>query len=428
VPYQTILISRLRVNRANDRHGELENETAAFAELFRLHNAQMRKLAQDLASEGTVYDPPLVWPDGRTFLVFDGNRRVTCLKLVRQPSRAPTVELQQFFRELRRSWNGEIPDRITCQVEEDRDRIDAILFRRHTGSQGGVGQLTWNGRAKRTFVERTGRGGRVDIAVEVERLLEEENQLPQAAIPWSTLRRLLSSEDHRSRVGVSTAGNQFRLTHEREAVIEALGRIAADLAARRITLGDLWDNRGKRTYLNTLEREGVLPHENERLAEPELPGPRRRGRRNRPRPAPPAQLTFIPDDAPHIQWTGEQHRLRAIWEELQVLHLAEHANAVSALLRILLELSVESYISDHNLRQRQNLSQKVGEVADDLLARTLIDQAYRDELERLRQHSELISIASMQRFIHSPDFAPLEAELRAYWARLGRFLLATVGR
>lgn len=427
MPYQTIPISRLRVNRANDRHGELENETAAFAELFRLHNTQMRKLAQDLASEGTVYDPPLVWPDGRTFLVFDGNRRVTCLKLVRQPSRAPTVELQQFFRELRRNWNGEIPDRITCQVEGDRDRVDAILFRRHTGSQGGVGQLTWNDRAKQTFVERTGRGGRVDVAVEVERLLEAENQLPQAAIPWSTLRRLLSSEDHRSRVGISTAGNQFRLTHEREAVVEALTRIAADLAARRITLGDLWDNRGKRTYLNSLEHEGVLPNENERLAQPEPPGPRRRRQRNRQRPAP-VQHTFIPDDAPHIQWTGDQHRLRSIWEELQVLQLSDHANAISALLRILLELSVEAYIADHALRQRQNLSQKVGAVADDLRARDLIDQAYRDELERMRQHSELISIASMQRFIHSPDFAPMENELRMYWARLGRFLLACVSR
>lgn len=34
--YLEIPIDDLTVNRANDRHGELENETAAIAELFRL--------------------------------------------------------------------------------------------------------------------------------------------------------------------------------------------------------------------------------------------------------------------------------------------------------------------------------------------------------------------------------------------------------
>jgi hypothetical protein len=428
VPYEELLIDDLRVNRANDRHGELENETAAIAELFHLHDVQMRQLARDIAREQRVFEAPLVWQDQNVYIVFDGNRRVTCLKLLRAPERAPTVDLQQFFRGLRADWEGDLPDRLVCQVEQDRELIDSILFRRHTGSQGGVGQLTWNPRAKLTFVERTGRGGRVDVAVEVERLLAEEDRLPVARIPWTTLRRLLSSEDHRGRAGVSTAQNQFRLTHERAAVVDALARITDDLASGRVTLGDLWDNRGKRTYLNRLEQEGVLPTEEERLPQPEAPGPRRRGGGGRrPRPAPP-QTTLIPVDVVHIQWTGDQHRIRAIWEELQNLELARYPNAISALLRILLELAVESYIVDHEIAPRNTLAQRVGGVADHLLGRDLIDQAYRDELERMRQHNELISVASMQRLLHSQEFAPIENELRAYWARLGRFLIACVSR
>jgi hypothetical protein len=34
----------------------------------------------------------------------------------------------------------------------------------------------------------------------------------------------------------------------------------------------------------------------------------------------------------------------------------------------------------------------------------------------------------MQRYIHSPDFAPMENELRTYWTRLGRFLIAALSR
>lgn len=426
MPYQEMAVADLRVNRANDRHGEVEGEHLAIAELFRLHEQQMKNLAADIVTAGMVYDAPLVMPEGETFTVFDGNRRVTSLKLLLEPGRAPTQDLQQYFRGLRDNASARIPSRLTCQVETDRILIDNILFRRHTGSQRGVGQLDWNDRAKLNFVERTGQGGGINVASEVERFLGEEGRLPQGNIPWSTLTRLLSSEEFRNRAGVSTAGRQFRLTHDRDAVTDSLHRIAADLASGAVTLGDLWNNEGKRAYLNRLEAEGILPHENERLEEPATPGGTPRRPRRRPLPPRPPQMTFIPADAPHIQWIGAQQRPRAIWEELQTLTLREHPNAVSALMRILLELTVESYIAEHSLRTRDDLSRKVGAVAAHLLGRGVIDQHYHDELDRMRRDDQLISVASMQRYIHSPDFAPIESELRAYWARLGRLLVAAL--
>lgn len=276
MPYQDVQISALRVNRTNDRHGELENETAAIAELFRLHDARMRNLAADIVEEGAVYDPPLVLPSDDLFIVFDGNRRVTCIKLILEPNRAPTQDLQQFFRSLHDSWQGNFPTTLTCQVETDRDVIDAILHRRHTGTQKGIGQIGRDDRAKLNFAERTGRDTKVNVPAEVKAFLEEEARLPQDPIPWSTLRRLLSSEDFRNRVGISAAGNEFRLTHEREAVADALERITSDLAAQRITLGHLLNNEGKRAYLNELEEEGILPTEAERLPQPQPPGARPR--------------------------------------------------------------------------------------------------------------------------------------------------------
>jgi hypothetical protein len=425
--FEELSVGDLRVNQANDRHGEIGSEDLAIAELFRLHDVQMRNLAADIASVAAVYDPPLVMQDEDRFVVFDGNRRVTCLKLLRDPSRAPTAELRAYFEGLREGAAG-VPDRLVCQIETDRNLIDGILFRRHTGSQRGVGRLDWNDRAKLNFIERTGQGNGINVAAEIERLLTEAGRLPEGNIPWSTLTRLLSSEEFRNRAGISTSGRRFRLTHDHAAVTDALHRIAGDLAGQVVTLGDLWNNEGKRTYLNRLQDEGILPAENELLPQPvESSGAVRAPRRNQPPPRPP-QTTFIPADAPRIQWTAAQHRVRAVWEELQSLTLREHPNAVSALMRILVELSVESYIAEHGLVVADNLSRKVGAVATDLLQRQIIDRAYFDELERIRMADQLISVASMQRYIHSPDFAPMENELRTYWARLGRFLQATLSR
>ena len=88
-----LALSALVVNRANDRHGELENETAAIAWLFNERETHMRNLTKDIVEQGGIYEYPLVSPDKSKFIVFDGNRRITCLKLLDDPRRAPTTEL-----------------------------------------------------------------------------------------------------------------------------------------------------------------------------------------------------------------------------------------------------------------------------------------------------------------------------------------------
>ena len=232
--YRNLLLDQLEINRANDRHGELENETAAIAWLFNNFEQHMRNLTKDIVAESEVFEPPLVFPQSDKFVVFDGNRRVTCLKILERPRRAPTVELQEFFAEQRSKWMGEFPQSIQCQVETDRDRIDEILFRRHTGSQGGVGQSTWDDRMKSNFINRTGRGEVLNVADEVEKRLAAAGLLPRRKIPRSNMNRLLSAEAFRNRVGFSTANGRFVFTHQEPVVLHALQRIATDLADSRL--------------------------------------------------------------------------------------------------------------------------------------------------------------------------------------------------
>ncbi len=420
--YRTLRVSALRVNRANDRHGELENETAAIAHLFRTREVHMRNLARDIATSGRILEPPLVFPEGRHFVIMDGNRRVTCLKLLLDPRRAPTAELQQFFGNLHDGMRGRLIRRVECQVEEDRDQIDEILFRRHTGSNTGVGQSTWDDRAKTNFLERTGRNNRINVAERIENLLADAHRLPDRRIPRSNVNRLLSSEAYRTRLGISVRGNEFRVTHEPDAVLNALERLADDFANGRVTLNDVWDHQGKRTYLDELARAGLLPRDDQRLPEPrQQRAHRRQPPRARARPAVPQNL--IPNHDYQIVWTADLQRHREIWEELQFrLTLANHPNAISALLRILIDITIEYYLDRYQLRRRDTLARNVGVVAEDLLQRGLITADYKGEIDRIRLNDELISIASLHRYVHSARFAPMAAELTAYWTRLGEFL------
>lgn len=421
-------LNALRVNRANDRHGELENETAAIAWLFNQREIHMKNLAKDMARTGQVYEAPLVFPSGEEFIVFDGNRRVTCLKLMEDSRRAPTVELQTFFREQRAAWSGTFPDKIQCQIETDRDRIDDILYRRHTGVQNGVGQSTWDDRMKDNFVERTGKGGALNVADEVEKRLEAAGKLPtRRKIPRSTLNRLLSAEAFRNRVGVTVSRGRFELTHDETAVLKALERIASDLALRTVTLGDLWDVDGKRGYLDELEQEGILPTAANALSKPRSLTKGIPPARPAPVSKPPKRTTLIPHIEYGVAWAGRIARHKAIWEELQFhLDLSSHPNAISVLFRVLLELSIENYIQRTALASIQSndkLAQRALKAGNALHLAGKIDDKQFGVLKKLPQQDNLFSMDTLNRYVHSSTFAPSPEHLTAMWDTIAEFVV-----
>ncbi|WP_229005131.1 hypothetical protein [Roseibium aggregatum] len=420
--YKAIELDKLNVNKSNDRHGELENETAAIAWLFAHHQHQMKKLARDIVETGGLYEPPLVYPDGKDFVVFDGNRRTTCIKLLANPKRAPTVELQKYFAELKANWSGIFPDKITCRVETDRDTIDDILFRRHTGSQGGVGQSTWDGRMKTTFVNRTGKGTGLNVADEIEERLKAAKLLPdQKKLPRSNLNRLLSAEAFRNRVGITTAKGKFEFTRKEAAVLPALARIADDLAHRRVTLDDVWDVDRKSAYLDTLEKEGVLPTAVDAIGGKVKPpaGKAKKGAAKARKPTQLRRIRLIPDTDYGVAWSGRLQRHRAIWEELQFsLELEHHPNAIAVLCRVLLELSVDNYIDQAKVAtvsESDALVKKIVGCAEDLEAKGKIDKRYLQIVRKSRTMDEIVSIDTLNKYVHSSSMAPAPKDLASLW-------------
>jgi hypothetical protein len=428
MPYRMLVLDSLVVNPANDRHGELENETAAIARLFAMRETHMRNLTKDLVMKGEVFEPPLVYPDGEKFIVADGNRRTTCLKLLSNPRRAPTVELQQFFAEQKKAWRGKFPDCIQCRVEADRDRVDDILFRRHTGSQNGIGQSNWDDRMKNNFVIRTGKGTGTNLADEIEKRLGAADMLPKKKIPRSNMNRLLSAEVVRNRLGFSVRKGKFEYLRSEDAVRRVLQRVAEDLASGELTLNDIWDTDSKLAYIDKLDHEGVLPT----IADlPGKPSTTASPKPTKPLPAPatrpPARVNLIPHVEYGVAWVGRLQRHHAIWDELQFkLDLSEHPNAVSVLLRVLLELAVDNFITQTKLatvNENERLAKKILKVAEDFHREGKITAKYRDVFKKAQNMDALISTDTLNRYVHSPQFAPSPEHLKALWDTLAEFIV-----
>ena len=175
------------MNAHNDRHGDLQDEHAARCWLVPHREQHMRNLASDIVAQGVIFEPPLVAKEGASgYLVYDGNRRVTCLKLIADPGAAPNQDLHKFFTH---TWPvaGHSSQLLECQIETDREQIDEILFRRHTGSQTGIRQSHWDDTAKHNFIARTGRkSGNIAAGIE-KKLVSMGYVAAEGDVPRSNL-------------------------------------------------------------------------------------------------------------------------------------------------------------------------------------------------------------------------------------------------
>ena len=119
-------------------------------------------------------------------------------------------------------------------------------------------------------------------------------------------------------------------------------------------------------------------------------------------------------------------RHRAIWDELQHhLILEDHPNAIAVLFRVLLELSIENYINQVGVLIGQNdkLAMRVTKVAEDLYTKNKINAKYLGEVKKFQHADRLISADTMNRYVHSPDFAPSTNHLTALWDALSPLIV-----
>lgn len=467
MPYQFIPVSQLVVNRDNDRHGPMASEASAIAWLLANRAQHMRKLATDIVEQEQIFEPPLVRSEDQGFVVYDGNRRVTCLKLLLNPGLASTPEWQGFFQELSKQAGDSLPSVLECRVEEDIELIDEIVFRRHTGSQGGIGQSSWGVDAKINFTERTGKNRKVNVARLLMECLKKSGHVSSVwDVKISTLNRLLSGESQRNQIGLKLSKNELFFTHEPDAVMKAVKKIVEDIQAGNLILPQVWKADSKNAYLISLAADSVLPTAKFVLGNPVLvddwllgetsPGSDQSGDVEDTDAAQDDEeegvdhsggddgdsdgsdetdlgtaihdrVRFIPEEVPYgLSALPELVRIRAIWDELQFkLDVHIHTNAVSVLSRALFELSVNYYLNTVGLGGQVSAgwSDRFKEASKHMLSQELIDQDYFDILRAMHKKEDLLSVNSMNKYVHSSDLSPSPKHLCSIWDTVQKFIV-----
>lgn len=383
---------------------------------------------------------------------------------------------------------------IPCVIFDTEREASRWIELRHTGANGGIGLVEWNSDDKDRYLSRhadqTGRGR--SPAGQLIDFVDSYSppDVHQTARILSNVQRLVGSTIIRSAFGIEVKARTVESWYPADEFIKCWAPILADLRAKRIKVRDIYEDEDKRRFLQTLPPERV-PDQSLRLTQPiplanlqnhrgindsetgndpsdqadesgqssddgssdasnnnasdrtkadssgETKGTadgdsgdsgssagatKSRARAPSPRPSviPPSCSLWIPNG-----------RINEIYRELIDLSVEDFTNAAGVLLRVFLELSVDSFLLSYGLvseaeRREASLAKRLKTLVEHMAATGEITPQLEKAMKQVAEGSSVVaaSATTFNQYVHNPYSFPKATDVRLAWDELQPLLVA----
>lgn len=395
----------------------------------------MRVLAADIVQYGT--DPstlPIVIPqpgDTGRYIVVEGNRRLAALRALENPESVATVVEPGILRQLRKLSKDYLVDPIesmTCVMFKDRYEANHWIELRHTGEAGGAGILRWGSYEAERFRARSGVAPPHIQALDFLQRHHDLSEETRKKLPVTTFKRLIEAPSLRQRIGVELQNRVLYLLASEDRVAKAMMHIVNDLASGNTKVGHVYSKKQRDKYASDLPPDIVVTptiKSGYGVAASEA------GTGSKPKPS--GGGTRIPKKRIHLiprEWASNipTGRIKNIEIELRKMTLEDHANAVSVLFRVFLELSVDAYLEKNipAIDERTPLHKKMEATVNDLLKRKKLNRKQANPVRRALQKDSFLapSVTLFHDYVHNQYVFPVGGDLRAHWDNLADFFAA----
>jgi hypothetical protein len=443
-------VTNLLLDTENPRLTEGQRSQAeTIHAILRAEGPKTLALAQTIANEGLSPMERLIViaapSDPGFFVVLEGNRRVTALKMLAEPAVAEAVLKPVQLKNLRK-WSaayGKRGEIVTaeCVLFPTREDADVWIERRHRGDQGGVGVVRWGATESARFDAR--RTGKRSPELQVLDFVAERGNLDQATrdklhdVSITNLKRLIRDESVRDVIGITLSpdGQVSTALPEQEA-LKGLTRIVGDLANERLKVSEIYEAKNRKDYLSRFRKSelpsrGAVKSSSRPLmgpssAEDSGGGAAAGGKRYTKVPRP--RATLVPGTC---ACAVRGAKLVNIYSELRRLRLEDFPNSAGVLFRVFLELSVDAVIEQQKLMSESQargskLRDKISKVADHLASSGKLSDKQVRAVKKTASSQHFISgsVTTLHEYVHNTNFSPSPADLRAAWDNSQVFLEA----
>jgi hypothetical protein len=434
-----IAITNLLLNIENPRFELVGNQREALLAMIADQADKIINLAKDIIETGMLNPSELVIVtpsenEKKHYIVLEGNRRVTTLKLLTTPEMISTVQASFYKRikPLSDKFKTNPITEISCVVFEDSEKANKWIKLKHTGENDGIGIVRWDAQQVARFEERV--DGTSPIALQAIDFLRKDDSVDEKLkeklkdVPSTNLDRLLKDKSVQSLIGLSIKDNRLQTNLKRKEVVKGLTKIVTDLVSKKIKVKDIYYKEDRERYVESFKASEIPDKKQKERTNWELVSTntsqvKPKAIPSKTNPQLKDRETLIPKDC-ILQITDA--RLIKIYKELRRLEVNNFENAVGVLFRVFIELSIDTYLDKfpiNKINHETKLKQKVIDVSLHMEQNGI---AKKNELKGIRsavnnQH-DMLSMDTFNAYVHNRHLSPVAKHLITSWDNIQVFI------
>jgi hypothetical protein len=432
---RALKIDQLKLDLANPRITQASDQHEAMQRIIDDQDIKLANLAESIVEDGlNPMDRLLVMRDrDGYYIVLEGNRRAAALKILKNPPMLTGLDirpaLQKRLEAAAQNFNPRSIEPIACFEVTDRGAGRHWIEQRHSGEDEGRGIVKWSGLASSRFRGRDPALQALDFVRQHGKLTGDQKKLVEDQFPITTLDRLLSTPDVRSKIGFDVKDDKLVTALPADEAIKPLRRMVLDLAEKKINVTGLKRKSQQIDYVSDFRRADApdlakisgTPRPVEAIREREFS----RHMAAQPARTTPARQPLRNSLVPRgCKLNVTNAKIGEIYNELRSLRLAQHPHAVAVLLRVFLETSVDHYLTKIGVELTTNtpggvkdksLAKKAEEAIGNLVSQGAPKKDFVGVVRGLSVKTHPLSVDLLHAYVHNRFVSPTERDLTAAW-------------
>ena len=438
--FARIPVAKLSVDETNFRTGDVDGTREAYRAMIEEEGTDLTNLADDIVELG--FSPAerfIVSPDPNeegSYIVHEGNRRVTALKLMENPDLARGTTVEKQFRRYSDSYLKNPITELDCVIMKDKEEALPWCERKHQ-KIGGRGLSPWGAPAQaRAEAYR----GRVRPSKAVLDQLRDRKLLPievdKKLTKFTTnLDRVLQMPYLRGQLGIDIRrdGSIEFAGGKDKAGAKLLLDILNAMAAEGFNVNDIRDVGQREKFIDSFLDRTLLEAGGTSGTGSPTTGAKAKARRRQPSALDRKALAL---GGRTNALTIKEKRLNSLYEEALLIRPDITPNCSGILMRVFLELSAEYYARKFKLPIPKKLTKRgktswseIGVSLSDKVRAVLesLDPKQNDpELKMawkgISSNDYLHSLTTLHQYVHDLAMDAEGKEMKKTWDRWHAFL------
>lgn len=449
--YAPFKVGQLKLDQDNYRLGSFKSQPETIAAMLAHPKAKLLGIAKDIIEMGlSPGDPIWVMPDPKEagkYVVLEGNRRITTLRILETPALASDTDDAVEWRDLHKRYlaRGAITD-VMGLVFPDRKTAKPWIKRRHMYVGSGIGIEGWGPQSKSLAMRDEGEPTPRFLAV--QELLRDESPEWEAIEDslksrWTTVDRVLNARTLPNVLGVHIDPKEGSVTFENgdEQAGKALLRdVLGTIAKPGFKFAHIENKDDRDTFLKRFTSKSVKATGGQQgsgtKAKAKAKAASAGQKTSRVKRDTLDRKTLAPKSGQHMLRV-QGPRLNPLYSECRSIKVEGNENAAALLLRVFIELSSEALLREKRVPIPQKLKEKGKKKWDDFgiplavkvdCVADALDSSKKDKkfqqarLATDQNSHSYYSVNTLHGYFHNVDLLPDAKDLKRAWNAWERYL------